>query len=157
VPVLAALAFLPAIVSAQNQTATLVLRNGHVVTVDSTRPEAQAVAVRGATILAVGSNAEINKFVGANTQVIDLQSRLAMPGFIESHGHYMGLGKAKMILDLTQAKNWEDIVAMVAAATRDVKRDAWITGRGWHQEKWGHAPPNAVEGNPVHAELSKIS
>src|SRR5262245_1439782 len=150
-----ALSFAPG--SAQNQTATLVLRNGHVVTVDSARPEAQAIAVRGATILAVGSNADINKFVGPNTQVIDLQGRLAMPAFIESHGHYMGLGRAKMILDLTQAKNWEDIVAMVAAATRDVKRDAWITGRGWHQEKWEHAPPNAVEGNPVHAELSKLS
>ena len=143
--------------AAQNQAATLVLRNGHVVTVDEARPEAQAIAIRGATILAVGSNADINKLVGPNTQVIDLRGRLVIPGFIESHGHYLGLGRAKMILNLTQAKNWEDIVNMVAASVRDVKRDAWITGRGWHQEKWEHAPPGAVEGNPVHAELSKIS
>jgi predicted amidohydrolase YtcJ len=143
--------------SAQNQNATLVLRNGHVVTVDEARPEAQAIAIRDATILAVGSNADINKLVGPNTQVIDLRGRLVIPGFIESHGHYLGLGRAKMILNLTQAKNWEDIVNMVAASVRDVKRDAWITGRGWHQEKWEHAPPGAVEGNPVHAELSRIS
>ncbi len=148
---------LPALSSAQNQVATLVLRNGHVVTVDSTKPEAQAIAIRGATILAVGSDAEINRFVGTGTEVIDLRGRLAIPGFIESHGHYMGLGRARMILDLTQAKNWEDIVAMVGAAARDVKRDSWITGRGWHQEKWEHPPANAVEGNPVHAELSKVS
>ena len=107
--------------AAQNQPATLVLRNGHVVTVDEARPEAQAVAIRGATILAVGSNADINKLIGPNTQVIDLQGRLVIPGFIESHGHYLGLGRAKMILNLTQAKNWEDIVNMVAASVRDVK------------------------------------
>ena len=57
--------------------------------------------MRGSTILAVGSNAEIDRFVGDTTEVIDLQGRLAIPGFIESHGHYLGLGRAKMILDLT--------------------------------------------------------
>jgi predicted amidohydrolase YtcJ len=139
------------------EAATLVLRNGHVVTVDSAKPEAQAIAVRGSTILAVGTNAEINRFVGDSTEVIDLNGRLALPGFIESHGHFMGLGRAKMILDLTIVKNWEEIVTMVSAATRDARKDAWITGRGWHQEKWDHVPPGAVEGNPVHAELSRVS
>ena len=139
------------------EAATLVLRNGRVVTVDSARPEAEAIAMRGATILAVGSNAEIEKLVGDSTEVVDLQGRLAIPGFIESHGHYMGLGRAKMILDLTTAKKWDDIVADVATATRDTKVDSWIYGRGWHQEKWDAPPPGAVEGNPVHAALSKAS
>src|SRR5262245_34632995 len=106
------------------EAATLILRNGKVVTVDSAHPEAQAVAVRGATILAVGSNREIDRFKGDSTEVIDLNGRLAIPGFVESHGHYMGLGRAKMILDLTKAKRWDDIVAMVATATRDAKQDA---------------------------------
>jgi len=66
---------------------------------------------------------------------------LAIPGFIESHGHYLGLGRAKMILDLTTAKRWDDIVDMVSIATRDTKIDSWIAGRGWHQEKWT-APPS---------------
>jgi predicted amidohydrolase YtcJ len=139
------------------EMATLVLRNGRVVTVDSTKPEAQAIAVRGSTILAVGSNDEINKFVGDGTEVIDLNGRLVLPGFIESHGHYLGVGRAKMILNLTTAKKWEDIVAMVGAATRDAQKDAWISGRGWHQEKWEAPPPNAVEGNPVNDELSRVS
>ncbi|HSL68730.1 MAG TPA: amidohydrolase family protein, partial [Longimicrobiales bacterium] len=139
------------------EVATLVLRNGHVVTADSAKPEAQAIAVRGSTILAVGTNEEIERFVGDSTEVIDLNGRLAMPGFIESHGHFMGLGRAKMILDLTTVKNWEEIITMVSGATRDARRDAWITGRGWHQEKWDHVPPGAVEGNPVHAELSRVS
>ncbi len=139
------------------EAATLVLRNGKVVTVDSTRPEAQAVALRGATILAVGTNREMDRYVGDSTEVIDLNGRLVLPGFIESHGHYMGLGRAKMILDLTTAKRWDDIVAMVATSTRDARQDAWIAGRGWHQEKWEVPPPNAVEGNPVNDELSRVS
>ena len=139
------------------EAATLVLRNGRIVTVDSARPEAEAIAVRGSTILAVGSNSEINRLVGDSTEVIDLQGRLAIPGFIESHGHYLGLGRAKMILDLTQAKRWDDIVEMVSIATRDTRIDSWISGRGWHQEKWEVPPPGAVEGNPVHEALSKAS
>jgi predicted amidohydrolase YtcJ len=139
------------------EAATLVLRNGRIVTVDSARPEAEAIAMRGATILAVGSNADIGRLIGDSTEVVDLQGRLAIPGFIESHGHYMGLGRAKMILDLTTAKRWEDIVEDVSLATRDTKVDSWIYGRGWHQEKWDAPPPGAVEGNPVHDALSKAS
>ena len=75
------------------EAATLVLRNGKVVTVDSAKPEAQAIALRGHTILAVGTNAEIDRIVGDSTEVIDLNGRMVVPGFIESHGHYMGLGR----------------------------------------------------------------
>ena len=163
-PLLLAAAFATTVAAAcspsrapSGEAATLVLRNGHIVTVDSARPEAQAIAMRGATILAVGSNDEIGRLIGDSTEVIDLEGRLAIPGFIESHGHYMGLGRAKMILDLTTAKRWEDIVEDVAMATRDTRVDSWIYGRGWHQEKWEVPPPGAVEGNPVHDALSKAS
>jgi predicted amidohydrolase YtcJ len=139
------------------EAATLVLRNGRVVTVDSAKPEAEAIAMRGSTILAVGTNAEIDRLVGDSTEVIDLNGRMAMPGFIESHGHYLGLGDSKLQLNLMEVKNWGEIVTMVEAATRDAKKDAWIRGRGWHQEMWDTPPPNAVEGNPVHAELSRVS
>lgn len=140
-----------------DQLATLVLRGGRVVTVDSAHPEAQAVAVRGANIIAVGSNREINRYIGDATEVVELNGRLAIPGFIESHGHYLRLGESKTILDLTTAKRWDDIVAQVGSAAGDAPAGAWISGRGWHQEKWETPPPGAVEGNPVHAELSKVS
>ena len=142
---------------APGEAATLVLRNGKVVTVDSAKPEAQAIAIRGYSILAVGTNEEIDRLVGDSTEVIDLNGRMVMPGFIESHGHYLGLGDSKLQLNLMEVKNWGEIVSMVEAATRDQKKDAWIRGRGWHQEMWDAPPPNAVEGNPVHAELSRIS
>jgi predicted amidohydrolase YtcJ len=69
------------------EPADLVLRNGHVVTVDSAQPEAQAVAVRGHAIVAVGSNDDIASYIGSGTEVIDLGGRLLIPGLIEGHGH----------------------------------------------------------------------
>jgi len=137
--------------------ADLVLRGGHVVTMDEARPEAEAVAIRGHTILAVGTDAEIDTYIGNDTEVIELDGRLVTPGFIEGHGHFMSLGSARMQLDLTTARTWDDIVAMVATAASDAPQGAWITGRGWHQEKWETPPPGAVEGNPVHTELSAAS
>ena len=145
------------VASAQTQRATLVLTNGRIVTVDSARPEAQAVAIAGDRIIAVGTNAEIQRLVTAATQVIDLQGRLAIPGFIEGHGHFTGLGQSKLQLDLTKVKNWDEIVAMVRDAAAKAKPGEWILGRGWHQEKWDKPPVPSVEGNPVHASLSAVS
>ena len=147
------------VVAGQNPPApaTLVLRNGKVVTVDATMPEAQAVAIRGDRIVAVGSNQAIQAYVGTATEVIDLRGQLAIPGLVESHGHFMGLGQSKLTLDLMDVKDWDEIVAMVAAAAKQAKPGEWITGRGWHQEKWTSAPKPNVEGFPFHDALSKVS
>lgn len=139
------------------QPADLVLKNGKVITVDPDLPQAQAVAVTGSRITAVGSDADIDAHVGPATKVIDLGGKLLIPGFIEGHGHYTSLGRAKMELDLTKAKNWQEIVAMVAAAVQGARRGDWIFGRGWHQEKWDRPPAHAIDGLPTHASLSKVS
>jgi predicted amidohydrolase YtcJ len=139
------------------EAADLVLRNGRIVTVDDALPEAQAVAIRGHTIIAVGSDAEIGRFVGRRTEVIDLGGRLAIPGFIEGHGPFMGLGQAKLNLDLMNVRNWDEVVGMVGAAAADARRDAWIVGRGWHQEKWDRAPQPNVQGIPLHSSLDSVS
>jgi predicted amidohydrolase YtcJ len=140
-----------------DEPADLVLRNGHVVTVDSAQPEAQAVAVRGHSIVAVGSDEEIAPYIGSETEVIDLEGRLAIPGFIEGHAHFAGVGEKLLGLDLMTARNWDEIVATVGAAARDARQDAWIVGRGWHQEKWDRVPEVTVEGVPVHASLDVVS
>ena len=139
------------------EVADLVLTNGRVVTVDPTVPEAEAIAIKGYTILAVGSASEIAGYVGAETRTIDLEGRLAVPGFIDSHGHYMGLGESKMILDLTQARTWDEIVGMVAEAASAAEPGTWIRGRGWHQEKWDAVPQPNVDGVPTHGSLSAAS
>ncbi len=138
-------------------TADLILQNGRVVTVDSDLPAAEAVAISGDRILAVGTTAEMQQYAGSATRTIDLDGRLVVPGFIEGHGHFMSLGESKMILDLTTAESWDDIVAMVGAAAAEAQPGEWIAGRGWHQEKWSSVPEGAVEGNPVHHSLSAVS
>ncbi|MEI6666976.1 MAG: amidohydrolase [Acidobacteriota bacterium] len=139
------------------EPATLVIHNGKIVTIDDARPEAQAMAMRGDRIVAVGSEADIKPYIAASTRVIDLKGALAVPGLIESHGHFTGVGSAKLLLDLTKTTSWEQIVAMVAEAARKAKPGAWISGRGWHQEKWTHRPEPNVEGFPTHESLSKVS
>lgn len=137
--------------------ADLVLRNGTVVTVDENQPEAEALAIAGDRIVAVGTNTEIDAYIGSGTEVVDLEGKLAVPGFIEGHGHFMSLGDAQTILDLTQADTWEDIVQMVAGAAEAAAPGTWIRGRGWHQEKWTTPPSPIVEGTPVHDGLSAVS
>ena len=135
----------------------LALVNGNIVTVDTLLPAAEALAVVGNTIAAVGTTDEITAMIGEETRVIDLEGRTAIPGFIEGHGHYLGLGEARRILDLTKVKSWDEIVAMVAEAATGAEPGDWITGRGWHQEKWDSVPEGSVEGVPTHHELSEAS
>lgn len=137
--------------------ADLVLTNGKVVTVEDALPQAEAVAVRGDRIVALGSSTEIRRFVGPATQTIDLGGQLVIPGFIEGHGHFTGVGEAQLNLKLMTAKSWDEIVAMVAAAVKTSKPGEWIVGRGWHQEKWTARPQPNVEGFPTHASLDAAS
>jgi predicted amidohydrolase YtcJ len=141
----------------QIQPADLVIRNGRIVTLDDRTPEAQALASRGGRIVAVGSNADIAKYVSQSTQVIDLAGQLAIPGFIEGHGHFTGIGENKINLDLMNTKSWDQIVQMVAQAVEKAKPGQWIVGRGWHQEKWTSTPQPNVEGFPTHHSLDKVS
>ena len=137
--------------------ADLVLRGGKVATVDPALGNAEALAVNGYQITAVGSNREISAYIGPETEVIELNGRFAMPGFIEGHGHLFSLGESKLILDLTEVSGWDEIVSMVAVAADKARPGEWIKGRGWHQEKWDRTPENEIEGLPQHPGLSGVS
>ena len=142
---------------ARSQPADLVLRNGKVVTLERSAPEAQALAARGGKIVGIGTNQTVAAFIGPSTRVIDLKGRLAIPGFIEGHGHFTSLGASKMMLDLRNAKSWDQIVAMVAAAAKEAKPGTWILGSGFHQAKWDRPPEPNVRGFPVQDGLSRVS
>jgi predicted amidohydrolase YtcJ len=137
--------------------ADLVLTNGRIVTVDEAQPEAEAMAVTGDRIVALGTAAEISAYVGPDTEVLDLDGRLAIPGFIESHGHFLGVGDANLQLRLMPTESWEEIVAMVEAAVAEAGPGELIRGRGWHQEKWTSTPEPNVDGLPLHHDLNAVS
>jgi len=135
-------------------TADLVLLDGRIVTVDDDQPEAEAIAVAGNEILAVGSTDDIRSYVGNDTEVIELNGRLVLPGFIEGHAHFLGLGEMQLQLNLRDVANWREIVAMVEEAAAEAEAGEVIMGRGWHQEDWDERPDPAVDDLPVHDALS---
>ena len=148
---------LAAPVAVHAEIADLVLRGGKVVTMDAALPLAQAVAISGERIVAVGSDEQIGPRIGPTTQVIELAGRLVVPGFIEGHGHFLSLGEQKLKLDVSDAESWEEVVRRVAAAVQKTPKGKWIDGRGWHQGKWKVPPVPSVQGYPVVDALSRAS
>jgi len=152
--VLAVLLF-PSAAAAGEEPADLVLTGGTIVTMDDSHPQAEALAIRGDRIVAVGDDAEVKRWIGDGTQVIDLAGKLAVPGFIDSHAHFVSLGRSKMILDLSKARTWDEIVGLVEGAAHSTPPGRWIVGRGWHQAKWRPPPSPSVQGYPTHEKLSQ--
>ena len=139
------------------EPATLVLRGGKIITMDEARPQVQALAARGERIVAVGAAEEVQAYIGPATEVIDLAGLTAVPGFIDGHAHFMGLGQSRLVLDLREARTWDDIVAMVreAAATRQARR---VDSRPRLASGEVVVAPAAERGGfPVHAALSQAS
>jgi predicted amidohydrolase YtcJ len=120
------------------QSADLVLTNGRVITVDPRDRVAQAVAVRGDKIVAVGSNAEIAAMIGPSTRRVDLAGRTVTPGFLDAHNHFSGGGADRLfVLDLSypKVKSVADVQAAIRAQVAKVGHGAWIEGRGWDEGK----------------------
>src|SRR5262245_35399758 len=135
---------------ADEAPADLVLKGGKIVTGNERNPEAEALAARDGRIIAVGRTSDIAKLIGDKTKVIDLGGKLAIPGFIEGHGHFTSLGHTRMELDLRKAQSWDEIVRLVEEAARKAPPGEWIIGHGWHQEKWSARPDPNIDGYPVH-------
>lgn len=137
--------------------ADLIVRGGVIYTVDANNPVVEAVAIRNGTIVALGTSTELQPFIGDQTQFVELNGRAATPGLIEGHGHLMGIGYNELELDFMGAKSFDEIVSMVKSAADKAKPGEWITGRGWHQDKWEVKPDRLVKGFPLHDALSAAS
>ena len=137
--------------------ADLLLHNGIVISVDADNTQYEAIALHQGIIQALGSTKALQSRIGPDTQVIDLQGRTVIPGLIEGHGHFLSLGRAQQILDLTQAQTFSEIVAQVAAAADSAEPGAWIFGRGWHQDKWLPEDLAAVDGVPINSPLNAVA
>jgi predicted amidohydrolase YtcJ len=153
-PAVVAFTLLCCVARAETQPADLVLRSGVVHTLDAKRPKAQAIAIAGRRIVAVGSDAEIARYVGSSTRVINLAGATAIPGFKESHGHLLSMGFARMSVDISGMATYPEVVKKLGEAARTRKPGEWIEGGRWHEEKWTDKGASVVRGFPTHHALS---
>lgn len=116
-------------------SAALVLVNGNIITINSQRPEAKAVAIKHGRFVAVGTNKQILSYADKHTKKIDLKCKTVVPGFIDTHVHGASLGRGSSQIDLRHVKSISDIQREVKQWTKKVSRGRWIIGRGWSQDQ----------------------
>src|SRR5689334_13366331 len=131
--------------------ADIVFKNGNVYTANDKAPQAEAIAVKGDRIVFAGTNGDAQKYVGANTRVVDLHGNTVLPGFTDSHQHLSGVGQREMTLNLEGTTSLEDLLAKVKARVDQAKPGEWVTGRGWIETHW--QPPIF----PTRWDLDKVS
>lgn len=119
--------------------------------------EGDAIVIKDEKIIFIGSLEEASEYEGESTEVIDAQGAFVMPGLIEGHGHFSGLGQFLMNLNFLRSKSWDEIVSKVEEKVAQSEPGEWIIGRGWHQEKWIDPVEDHVHGYPKHFDLSLIS
>jgi predicted amidohydrolase YtcJ len=116
--------------------ATLIITNAAIYTVDKQLPKAQAMAVIGDRIVAVGSNTEIDSWRGPQTQVIDGGGKLVLPGFNDAHVHFIQGGAQLDQVELTDATSPQEFAKRIAAQISKTPRGEWILGGRWDETKW---------------------
>ena len=129
--------------------------NGHIVTMDESSPEVEAMAVGSGKVIAVGSSEEIEGRY-PDVKSIDLQGKTVMPGIVESHGHLLSLGQSLLELNVAGIETPEEVVEMVRERVRETEPGEWITGWGWDEGAWAKRYPDnkalstVSPDNPVH-------
>lgn len=117
-------------------TADLIITYAKLRTMDSRQPNAEAVAIYGNRILAVGSTKEIKKLAGANTRVIDAKGQLVLPGFNDAHVHFMSGGFQLSSVDLRDANTPQEFAERIRDFAAKLPEGRWITGGDWDHERW---------------------
>jgi len=144
-------------VSCEAEKADMIIHNGTIYTMNDFMPTAEAVAVINGKVAALGKYKDLDYLIGPKTKIINLNGAMMTPGLIEGHGHFYGLGLAKMQLDLSTASSYDELVNMVSDAVDQSSPGQWILGRGWHQSKWSDSKENFIKGFQTHDSLSEIS
>jgi predicted amidohydrolase YtcJ len=113
--------------------ADLALINGNVITMSSSQPTAQAVAIKKQHIIKVGTTSEVKQCVGNQTTVIDLLGKTVVPGFTDCHIHVGDFGKFLAWIDLKDVKSIKELKTKIKARTQQIPKGRWVIGSGWDQ------------------------
>ena len=125
--------------------ADLVLTGGHVHTVDPANPRAEAVAIRGERIVAVGTAREVGELAGPRTRVISLEGRLLTPGFQDAHIHPISAGVDRLQCDLRESRGRDGVLATIRAYVAAHPDDEWIIGSGWSMADFPNGTPRGED------------
>jgi predicted amidohydrolase YtcJ len=117
-------------------SADLALINGNIITMDSVRPNAQAVAIQKNRIVKVGTTEQIKALITKETKVVDLQAKTVVPGFIDSHIHVADFGKFLNWLNLNDATSIEEMQTRLKDRLQKVPKNRWIVGNGWNETRF---------------------
>lgn len=118
------------------EPADRIFTNGVVYTANDSQPRAEAVAVKNGRVVFVGSSDAAGRYAGSNTEVIDLQGKTLLPGFVDAHYHLSGVGQREMILNLEGTQSLDEFLARVKQRVDQAPPGTWIVGRGWIETPW---------------------
>jgi len=135
----------------------LLIINGTIYTAADSITNPDIIGITEGKISLVGNNTSYEKLVNKDTKIIDAKGQFVMPGFIEGHGHFSGVGSSLQNLNFLKDTSWQAIVEKVKTKVSNSKNGEWIYGRGWHQEKWYVVPDDSYSDYPMHYSLSDIS
>jgi predicted amidohydrolase YtcJ len=127
--------------ASKNDPVTLAVVNARIWTGNPQRPWAEAIAVRGDRIAAVGSSAEIQKMTGASARVVDAHGQMLVPGFNDSHVHIISAGRGLSSVKLRDASTPAEFIARIKAYAKTIPKGAWITDGDWDHTLWGGELP----------------
>jgi len=133
-------------------SATLVVTNATIMTMDSRMPRAEALACRGEWIIAVGTEGEVRPLIGPDTVVLDARGRLVVPGFNDSHSHFMGGARLLRSLNLYGVDSLEEVQRRVKELVDQSRPGEWITGSRYDHTLWGNA-----DEWPTRADLDAVA
>ncbi|HUH27956.1 amidohydrolase family protein, partial [Gelidibacter sp.] len=121
--------------------ADLVITNAVIWTGNDNQPRAEAMAIVGDSIIAIGSATDIKIFIGETTEVKDLKGKFVTPGFIDSHLHLLVGGSNLSSVQLRDAQTIEEFIERIEAYAQTIPEGTWILGGDWDHENWGGELP----------------
>jgi len=133
------LVVIPCIWAQSGPAADIIVTNAKVHTVDKSRPTAEAIAVLGDRIVAIGSKAEIDLWRGPSTKTIDAKGKLVLPGFNDAHVHFVSGGQQLNSVELNDATSAAEVARRIAERAKARHKDEWIQGGDWDETKWSPA------------------
>ncbi|GKU98290.1 hypothetical protein SLEP1_g11312 [Rubroshorea leprosula] len=136
--------WLKSLLPSSKLAADLIVRNGVIFTSDPSLPFADSMAIRAGRILSIGNYSSLQDLAGYGTKELNLEGKVVVPGFVDSHVHLLFGGLQMMRVELRGVNQKEELVRRVEEAALNARKGSWILGGGWNNDLWGGELPKAA-------------